>query len=753
MTDENGVSRITQVDGLGRVTSACEVSSSTLKGVAPVACGQDIPATGFLTSYSYPTASGGNQVTMVAQGSQTRTFITDSLGRPVSVTEPERGATNYQYAYNATGLKVTRTRPEANQTNPAILTTTTTQYDALGRVVSIGYADNDVPSASTSNKSFVYDTICCTTNNLQYVRGRLAVMGAFRGPTAEINPTTSEFSYNVRGQIVNMWNCAPSTCGTAKQESRPLGFTYDWAGNLTSEGDAVSGQVAYTRSPAGEVTSINNNSYNLTGGTGGSTPIASNIINGPNGPVSYTLGNGLNLYKGYDFMGRPDGQWLCRGGPAAAYCASGGTQAFGQGETIKGSQVSYVGDTVLGLSTNYSYDEFNRLTSRTVTNGVANQNYTYSYDRYGNRWSQNGAPSFSASFDPTSNKINSGGYTYDAAGNMTKDGYHSYTYDAEGNIVSVDGGSTASYTYDALNRRVSVATPAGTSEYSYDYAGRRISTWNAATNNGTDGRMYWDGQQIAFRSSDNATYFENQDYIGTERIRTDHNGTTSATYKSLPWGDGYVASILNTETDVDNFHFADMEQDSNDAGAPMSEHAQFRNYSFYQGRWLSPDPYVGSYDITNPESLNRYAYVLNNPLSFLDPSGLDPCSLPEYDGNPCIFQNPPPPPSCDENPLACFGYGGNGYCWYFGLCGSPPSNGGTGGGSGAPSLGLCCINFTGRSSLGALLDQAATAKMSNSLFTNRISSLTCGLQVRQCPRRIIRITSKPLIVAGAVLIV
>ena len=44
------------------------------------------------------------------------------------------------------------------------------------------------------------------------------------------------------------------------------------------------------------------------------------------------------------------------------------------------------------------------------------------------------------------------------------------------------------------------------------------------------------------------------------------------------------------------------------------------------GRWLSADPYAGSYDLTNPQSMNRYAYVLSNPLGFTDPWGLDVCN-------------------------------------------------------------------------------------------------------------------------------
>jgi hypothetical protein len=53
------------------------------------------------------------------------------------------------------------------------------------------------------------------------------------------------------------------------------------------------------------------------------------------------------------------------------------------------------------------------------------------------------------------------------------------------------------------------------------------------------------------------------------------------------------------------------------------DHAQFRQYSNMQDRWMSPDPYEGSYDVTNPQSFNRYVYVGNNPLGLTDPSGLD----------------------------------------------------------------------------------------------------------------------------------
>jgi len=78
-----------------------------------------------------------------------------------------------------------------------------------------------------------------------------------------------------------------------------------------------------------------------------------------------------------------------------------------------------------------------------------------------------------------------------------------------------------------------------------------------------------------------------------------------------------------------------------------------RFYESRLGRWMTPDPLGG--DVTNPQSLNRYAYALNNPTSMIDPSGLDPC--PDQPDNPfCIAttSTPNPPPGCDPNdPSSC----------------------------------------------------------------------------------------------------
>ena len=53
------------------------------------------------------------------------------------------------------------------------------------------------------------------------------------------------------------------------------------------------------------------------------------------------------------------------------------------------------------------------------------------------------------------------------------------------------------------------------------------------------------------------------------------------------------------------------------------DHTWFRKYDSYAGRWTTSDPYGGSMSLANPQSFNRYAYVGNDPINFVDPLGLD----------------------------------------------------------------------------------------------------------------------------------
>ncbi len=480
--------------------------------------------------------------------------------------------------------------------------------------MSVNYDDNLTP-----RKLFDYDVTCCAwTPSITNVKGRLSVMGAELGSnTATLSG--SLFSYDAMGRVLNVWECTPSTCGTSAQNSRSVWYNYDWAGNVTLEGDSAAGAITYGRSPAGEITSVTNNTYTLSGASGSAT-LLSNPVNGPNGPISYNFGNGLSQFNSYDTLGRINGGWVCAGAPSGACSNPNVPQRNGFYVYWSGSRAYASGENYVGQGMTYQYDDFNRLTG--MKNSAGTATYTYDYDLYGNRVDQNalqGGGSFHQSYSATTNQLPLP-YTYDAAGNMTHDasGGHNFTYDAEGNILQVDAGQSDSWTFvfDALNHRVRAQYSGGSSEGIYDIAGHNTSGWSGPTTP-SESHIFADSLQIAFRSGDGNTYFTHKNWLGTDRVTTDLNGATGATYTSLPFGDGGSENVSESYAGWDFEHFGDMDVDSWDS----TYHAQFRNYSELQARWLSPDPYNGSYDPTNPQSFNRYAYVTNNPLSFTDPTG------------------------------------------------------------------------------------------------------------------------------------
>ncbi len=165
---------------------------------------------------------------------------------------------------------------------------------------------------------------------------------------------------------------------------------------------------------------------------------------------------------------------------------------------------------------------------------------------------------YNASFNSANNEMH--GATYDAAGNMIADptgtaNPHTYTYDAEGNLTGVDGGSTATYVYDALNQRVRINPTRGSYEFVFDIFGRKVSTWSAVNHSLTDTNIWSDSGIVAVRggAAGSGTVFEHVNWVGTLRLRTNYNGTVNGLYSSLPGETGFrlvVTTATNMTTPV-----------------------------------------------------------------------------------------------------------------------------------------------------------------------------------------------------------
>jgi RHS repeat-associated protein len=106
-------------------------------------------------------------------------------------------------------------------------------------------------------------------------------------------------------------------------------------------------------------------------------------------------------------------------------------------------------------------------------------------------------------------------------------------------------------------------------------------------------------------------YLLHPDLLGSTRMTTDQNGAVQRDQLFYPWGQKWQQAGGWTWIRFAGLDFP---------GIAGSDAAQFRNYMQSYGRWMTPDKLGG--DVADPQSLNRYAYVMNNPATFSDPLGL-----------------------------------------------------------------------------------------------------------------------------------
>ena len=269
-------------------------------------------------------------------------------------------------------------------------------------------------------------------------------------------------------------------------------------------------------------------------------------------------------------------------------------------------------------SEKYTYDELNRLlTAQRGTDANIQRKYQYDFDRYGNRWGQNvvagsGLPGANT-FNSSNNRITSTGFSYDGSGNLAANGPGtSFSYNQE-NFMTAAG--TTTYKYDAQGRWVRKTV--GSTVTDYFYSGSEL----VAEKQGSQwiDYIFFGNQRIVKQTGSTtatASYLHT-DHLGSTRVCTDSSGASNGTCDYEPFGEVQPGSSCSAPT---NLRFAGMEWDA-DAGPNGLYHTWFRQYEPNQGQWMGVDPLPGSEGL--PQSLNRYAYVLNDPLSLVDPLGLE----------------------------------------------------------------------------------------------------------------------------------
>ncbi len=230
---------------------------------------------------------------------------------------------------------------------------------------------------------------------------------------------------------------------------------------------------------------------------------------------------------------------------------------------------------------------------------------TYSLDPWGNM-RQSGNFALNESFT-ASNQIL--GFSYNAAGDLLSDGLDTYTYDDEGMLTSTGG---TQYIYDALQQRVEKSGGSNPEEVIY-FNGQPMALLNPSSGTWTD--LIWAGKSLIAEvpgSQSAAPDYRLLNHEGSLAATTDGSGNLTGTNLMTPYGQ------LMASSTTDPYVYAGLYQDTEYSG----DAAWYRDLSTRQARWLTPDPYNGSYDLMNPQSFNRYMYTNGNPLGYVDPSGL-----------------------------------------------------------------------------------------------------------------------------------
>ncbi|HYX37725.1 MAG TPA: RHS repeat-associated core domain-containing protein [Oligoflexus sp.] len=525
-------------------------------------------------SISYRYDAAGRMTTLTDDAGNITSMDHDVHGRRTRLVDPTTGTTST--TYNAFGLPAV----ESNGN-----TGTNTSYDALGRPLSrTRLLTGQAPFA----ERFSYDT---RSNGI-------GMPATANGPDSTVTydydslSRPSETVQILLGKTYRSWT-RYDALGRVEQLGYPSGFAVDHVYGGVSELTEIRAQ-------------------------GSQKALWKLQELYPNGAVrSYKLGNGSTVYVNLDEKNDRVSSNIATT-PGLGSLVSKSYDYYDNG-SLRTRE-----DALTGVTESFTYDEIDRL--KTFT-GPDLKTVTMKYDGMGRiesrsdvgtyEYGQGCAGGVTSPF--ALKKIGTRTFCADSRGNFLKSDKRSLVYNALDLPTEVrDGTNVSRFVYGLGGQLLSREDLVNGEKTTTLYAGEGFETFESTE--GTVQRHYVGGFLVV--EMEGSEYRENylyKDYLGSNIAVADHSGQVTERFDYDPYGQRRNGNSLNW---IDGFKpkatsrgFTGHEQ----IDSMNLVHMKGRMYDPTIGLFLSADPYVQ--DPTEIQNLNRYTYVMNNPLAYNDPTG------------------------------------------------------------------------------------------------------------------------------------
>ncbi len=705
------------------------VSRPFVSGATPVSTTYQYDALGRPTSQALPDGSviktfyNGLATTVVDANGYPRTRVLDDRGHLVQIDEDS--------AVNATSDPAL-----ANPPSTTTVVSTAYAYGPFDVLNSVSIRPRG-GSTFTTVSSMLYDVLGRRTDLVDADRGHtLTNYDAFSEPVTDLDAngqthivtrdaigrTTVDYSTQ-DGSAIFEWDTAANGAGKLAKATSVDGissaYSYDSFGRGVETKWHIQGQDfavdkvldnATGRVKALEYPSVGAQQFSVTYGTDAIGQIASVTGSDSSAPLTWTatawetdgqlntetLNDGEQTIRQHD----PARAWL----KSIVTASTSGSQIqevqdlhydHDPNGNVKGRT-----DELLGTTETFGHDFLNRLHTWGFTSSQGTWNTTYNVDDLGNFQSRtmvgSGAPPVQTyqqygardgtGANPTAaglhavTQINGNAYSYDTKGNQLTAPGRTVTYSSFGLPRSVKtGGKTTTFTFDANHQRAykkgaggSTVYVGGLYEKRTDSSGKVTHVFFVPGGSRIVGQVEWTVDSSGAVNGHNAVYFHD-DHLGSIESVTGL-AATATHLKYEPFG-ARINPLDPTKTakapaDITD-GFTDQQHDDELGLINM----QGRIYDPTVARFLSADPFAAS-PLTS-QGFNRYSYVSNSPLGFVDPTGF----IGTDDRNPCLVSNSKGTP-CAESGSYVSGdgtvyFGDNNITGHAPDAGDTPDNGNT----------------------------------------------------------------------------